>query len=167
MRFFRRLWCRLFDHAWRSLDAEAPSWCRRCGDRAPGTKKIDWKKFNWHYDDCELEPGWEGCWCEHRGASSHYGGGIKPGWHRESCPMVGIAWIMPPDPKDGMELNEYWKRGPCDCQRNGYGQYILTFKNGTVHGPAPSPMPREEDCIVISGEEINAILAGVEKKDKE
>jgi hypothetical protein len=109
----------------------------------------------YHYDDCELggRTDIEGCWCEHRGAASHYSGCIKPGWHREDCPRVGIAYL--PDIK-------WYNKDPCECQQFGEGKYILTLQDGTVHGPAPSPMPKREDCIVIPGEEIHKILDGEE-----
>jgi hypothetical protein len=92
---------------------------------------------NWHYDDCPLQGTWnEGCWCEHRGPFSHYGGGLKPGWHREQCPRVGIAWIVTWKP------NEWWKLPPCECRdKKEWGQFILTLQDGTIHGPAPGPKP--------------------------
>ena len=97
-------------------------------------------KFNpdhYHYKDCELYGqgplGDSGCWCEHRGPRNHYSGCVSSGWHRESCSMVGVAWVAG-------NPNKPVKRERCECQESGTGQYILTLQNGTVHGPAPAPM---------------------------
>lgn len=143
MGFWRRLW-----PFGKKKEPEPPG----------GALTRKWSPGDWHYDDCPLKGTWnEGCWCEHRGPVSHYGGGILPGWHREKCPKVGMPWIAPaPD--------TWWKLPRCECQEHpDWGQYILTFQDGTIHGPAPRPLPRDEDCVVISGEEIRKIL---EKDDE-
>lgn len=130
----------------------------------PPPKKVDLKvdlKYRplegFHYDDCPLGPGWSGCWCEHRNSTSHYGGGTKPGWHREFCPKTGLAWIS---------LDKWYEQPKCECEKqHDLGIFILTFSDGKVHGPAPSPLPKEEDCVTISEDEVNAILDSVEKPD--
>ena len=110
-----------------------------------------------HYDDCEGEDD-PTCWCEHRGPGSHYGGGIKPGWHREGCPMVGVPWTVTWDAWS--DDNSYWHQPKCKCQNlRGMGNMILTLQSGEVHGPAPSPKPTGPS-VVISGDEIHAILDG-------
>jgi len=100
----------------------------------------DLSNLDWHYDDCELGGenfilGQTGCWCEHRGPTSHYGGGLKPGWHRESCPNTGKPWEVTWD------HDEWWQRPPCECRHMDTGIFVLTLQDGTVHGPAPGPKP--------------------------
>jgi hypothetical protein len=144
---FMRAWLKL-----RSFFGFSPS---------PGrNERILYSQRESHYKDCHdygnggfLND--TGCWCEHRGAGSHYGGGIKPGWHREDCPRVGIAWIVTWNSSGD---NQWWQQPKCECQLLGTGKYVLTLQDGTIHGPPPSPMPGEEDGISISGDEINKIL---------
>jgi hypothetical protein len=61
--------------------------------------------------------------------------------------------------------NQWHQQPKCECQETGYGPYILTLQDGTVHGPAPSPLPKDEDCVTISGDEVKDILDGMDKKD--
>lgn len=135
MRFFRQIWYRI--------------WHPR--DIFTGIKELDGimakitkfdLKYSAHYEDCHdygkgiLRE--TGCWCQHRGASSHYGGSIGPGWHREKCPKVGLAWIVTWNSTD----NQWWEQPKCECQaERDWGGYILTLKDGTVHGPPPGPIP--------------------------
>jgi hypothetical protein len=111
------------------------------------SERIPYLQSETHFKDChDYGNGGPlndtGCWCEHRSAHSHYGGGVKPGWHREDCPRVGVAWIVT---WNSSGPNQWWEQPKCECQMLGTGPYVLTLQSGAVHGPAPSPMPGEGD----------------------
>jgi len=145
----------MFVKAWfklRSLFGHSPS---TRGER------VKYTKMETHYKDCHdygnggfLND--TGCWCEHRGPRSHYGSSINPGWHREDCPRVGVAWIVT---WSSTGPNQWRDQPKCECQLLGTGPYILTLQNGTVHGPAPAPMLGGRE-VVIEGDEIREILDG-------